>query len=160
MSVIEWKQASVAGVKLRRFTGHVGGIEVGSVEFDGSNRLWTWSSPFAEDVWGHAPTQAGAQKALAIWLRGWLERLRPVLDAHHRTESRRIGALPFHLRCAREKGAQFRIHRSVAISPAKQLTRCSLWAGWIRRSGRRSEISRTSLVFTASTNCSRSRTAS
>ena len=57
MSVIEWKQASVAGVKLRRFTGHVGGIEVGSVEFDGSNRLWTWSSPFAEDVWGHAPTR-------------------------------------------------------------------------------------------------------
>jgi hypothetical protein len=81
MSVIEWKQASVAGVKLRRFTGHVGGIEVGSVEFDGSNRLWTWSSPFAEDVWGHAPTQAGAQKALEIWLRGWLEKLRPVLDA-------------------------------------------------------------------------------
>ena len=81
MSVIEWKQASVAGVKLRRFTGHVGGIEVGSVEFDGSNRLWTWSSPFAEDVWGHAPTQAGAQKALETWLREWLERLRPVLDA-------------------------------------------------------------------------------
>ena len=81
MSVIEWKQASVAGVKLRRFTGHVGGIEVGSVEFDGSNRLWTWSSPFAEDVWEHAPTQAGAQQALETWLRGWLEKLRPVLDA-------------------------------------------------------------------------------
>ena len=32
MSVIKWKQASVAGVKLRRFTGHIGGIEVGSVE--------------------------------------------------------------------------------------------------------------------------------
>jgi hypothetical protein len=80
MSVIEWKQASVAGVKLRRFTGHVGGIEVGSVDFDGSNRLWTWSSPFAEDVWGHAPTQAGAQQALETWLRGWLERLRPVMD--------------------------------------------------------------------------------
>jgi hypothetical protein len=80
MSVIEWKQASVAGVKLRRFTGHVGGIEVGSVEFDGSNRLWTWSSPFAEDVWGHAPTQGGAQQALETWLRGWLEKLRPLLD--------------------------------------------------------------------------------
>src|SRR3954465_5661485 len=80
MSVIEWKQASVAGVKLRRLTGHVGGIEVGSVEFDGSNRLWTWSSPFAEDVWGHAPTQAGAQQALETWLRGWLEKLRPLLD--------------------------------------------------------------------------------
>ena len=88
MSVIEWKQASVAEVKLRRFTAHVGGIEVGSVEFDGSNRLWTWSSPFAEDVWGHAPTQAGAQKALETWLREWLERLRPVLDAP-RVERRR-----------------------------------------------------------------------
>jgi hypothetical protein len=37
--VIEWKQASVAGLKLRRFTGHVGGIEVGAIEFDGSNQL-------------------------------------------------------------------------------------------------------------------------
>ena len=63
----------------------------------------------------------------------------------------------FHLRCAREKRAQFRIHRSDAISPAKQLTRCSLCAGWISASGRRSEISRTSLVLTASTNCWRSR---
>src|SRR3954469_10650390 len=54
VSVIKWKQASVAGVKLRRFTGHVGGIEVGAIEYDGSNQLWTWSSPFAEDVWGHA----------------------------------------------------------------------------------------------------------
>ena len=63
MSVIKWKQASVAGVKLRRFTGHVGGIEVGSVEFDGSNRLWTWSSPFAEDVWGHAQTRESVVEA-------------------------------------------------------------------------------------------------
>src|SRR4051794_25436477 len=81
MSVIEWKQASVAGVKLRRFTGHVGGIEVGSVEFDGSNRLWTWSSPFAEDVWGHAQTREAAEQAFETWLRGWLEKLRPLLDA-------------------------------------------------------------------------------
>jgi hypothetical protein len=81
MSAIVWKQASVAGVKLQRFTGHVGDIEIGFVEYDGSNRLWTWASPFAEDVWGHAPTQAGAQQALEAWLRGWLEKLRPVLDA-------------------------------------------------------------------------------
>jgi hypothetical protein len=81
MTAVEWRQASVAGVKLRRFTGHVGDIEVGFVEYDGSNRLWTWASPFAEDVWGHAPTQASAQQALETWLRGWLEKLRPVLDA-------------------------------------------------------------------------------
>ena len=41
MSAIVWKQASVAGVKLQRFTGHVGDIEIGFVEYDGSNRLWT-----------------------------------------------------------------------------------------------------------------------
>ena len=72
MSVIEWKQASVAGVRLRRFTGHVGGIEVGSVEFDGSNRLWTWSSPFAEDVWGHAPTQAAHNRRCRLGCVGGL----------------------------------------------------------------------------------------
>ena len=38
------------------------------------------ASPFAEDVWGHAPNQEGAQQAFETWLRGWLERLRPVLD--------------------------------------------------------------------------------
>jgi hypothetical protein len=81
MSVIEWRQAAVAGVPLRRFTGHVGDIEVGFIEYDGSNRLWTWASPFAEDVWGHAPNHEGAQQAFETWLRGWLERLRPVLDA-------------------------------------------------------------------------------
>jgi hypothetical protein len=42
MSVTEWRQAAVAGVPLRRFTGHVGDIEVGFIEYDGSNRLWTW----------------------------------------------------------------------------------------------------------------------
>jgi hypothetical protein len=81
MSVIEWRQATIAGVPLHRFTGHVGDIEVGFIEYDGSNRLWTWASPFAEDVWGHAPNQEGAQQAFETWLRGWLERLRPVLDA-------------------------------------------------------------------------------
>ena len=45
MSVIDWRQATVAGVPLRRFTGHVGDIEVGFIEYDGSNRLWTWASP-------------------------------------------------------------------------------------------------------------------
>src|SRR5207253_1925386 len=81
VSVIEWKQASVAGVKLRRFTGHVGGIEVGAIEYDGSNRLWTWSSPLVEDVWGHAPHEDAAKQALEVWLRGWVGRLRPLLDA-------------------------------------------------------------------------------
>ena len=66
MSVIEWKQASVAGVKLRRFTGHVGGIEVGSVEFDGSNRLWTWSSPFAEDCHGAIQQRQGVSRCAAV----------------------------------------------------------------------------------------------
>jgi len=81
MSVIEWRQASVAGVKLQRFSGHVADIDVGFVEYDGSNRLWTWATPFADDVWGHAPSREGAQQAFETWLRGWLEKLRPVLDA-------------------------------------------------------------------------------
>ena len=80
VSVIAWKQASVAGVKLRRFTGHVGGIEVGAIEYDGSNRLWTWSSPVAEDVWWHAPSEDAAKQAFETWLRGWVGRLRPLLE--------------------------------------------------------------------------------
>jgi hypothetical protein len=47
---VAWRQAAVAGVPLRRYVGHVGEVEVGAVEFDGSNRLWTWSSPLAEDA--------------------------------------------------------------------------------------------------------------
>ena len=80
MSVIEWKQASVAGVKLRRFTGHVGGIEVRSVEFDGSNRLWTWR-PLRGGCLGPCSDQGGSQQELETWFRGWLEKLRPLLEA-------------------------------------------------------------------------------
>ena len=80
VSVVEWKQARVTGVRLRRFTGHVGGIEVGAIEFDGSNQLWTWSSPLAEDVWGHAPSEGAARQAFETWLPGWVERLRPLLE--------------------------------------------------------------------------------
>jgi hypothetical protein len=38
------------------------GIEVASVAFDGSSPLWTWSSPLAEDVWGHAQTREAAEQ--------------------------------------------------------------------------------------------------
>ncbi|GJD70640.1 hypothetical protein [Methylobacterium gnaphalii] len=75
-SKIIWMQASVAGVPLRRFVGRIGQIEVGSVEFDGSNRLWTWSSPLAEDAWGHAHDEAGAKQGFEVWLRAWLENFR------------------------------------------------------------------------------------
>ena len=77
---ITWTQASVANVPLRRFVGHVGPVEVGAVEFDGSNRLWTWSSPLAEDAWGHAQSEAGAKQGFEVWLRGWLENFRPFLE--------------------------------------------------------------------------------
>ena len=90
MSVIEWKQASVAGVKLRRFTGHVGGIEVGSVEFDGSNRLWTWSSPFAEDVWGHAPTRQARNRRWRLGYVGGLRSSVPCWMGHQSSEGGRI----------------------------------------------------------------------
>ena len=49
-SPLTWKQESVAAVPLPRFTGHVGAVLVGTVEFDGSNRLWTWFSPLVDDA--------------------------------------------------------------------------------------------------------------
>lgn len=78
---IAWTQDSVAGVPLRRHIGRVGPIEVGAVAFDGSNRLWTWSSPLAEDAWGHATDEAAAKQAFEAWLREWLENFRPFFAA-------------------------------------------------------------------------------
>ncbi|MFG5117307.1 hypothetical protein [Methylorubrum sp. POS3] len=77
---ITWTQTRSAGVPLRRFTGQAGAIEVGIVEFDGSNRLWTWWSPLAEEAWGHAQDAEGAQHGFEVWLRGWLENFRPFFD--------------------------------------------------------------------------------
>jgi hypothetical protein len=73
---ISWTQARIADVPLNRFTGCVGPIEVGAVEFDGSNRMWVWSSPLADDAWGWASNEEGAKQALETWLRGWLENFR------------------------------------------------------------------------------------
>lgn len=74
--VIGWTQASVAGVPLQRFVARVGEVEVGAVEYDGTSRLWTWSSPLVEDVWGHAQSEGGAKRAFETWLREWLENFR------------------------------------------------------------------------------------
>ena len=79
-SPITWRQDRVAGVALRRFTAHVGSVEVGAVAYDGSNRLWTWSSPLSEEAWGHAPSESGAKQAFEVWLRGWLEAFRPFFE--------------------------------------------------------------------------------
>lgn len=62
---------------LRRYVGRVGTAEVGAVEYDGSNRMWVWSTPLAEDAWGWAANEDGAQQALEAWLRDWLENFRP-----------------------------------------------------------------------------------
>ena len=75
--LIAWSRDSVAGVPLRRSVGRVGAIAVAAVEWDASNRLWTWSSPLAEDVWGHAPSECSAKQAVEFWLRSWLENFRP-----------------------------------------------------------------------------------
>ncbi len=80
-SHIVWTQDQVAGTPLRRYVGHVGGVEVGAVAYDGSNRLWTWSSPLQEDVWGHAPSEDAAKRAFEAWLRDWLGNFRPYFDA-------------------------------------------------------------------------------
>ncbi|GAB6844984.1 hypothetical protein HNR00_000015 [Methylorubrum rhodinum] len=79
-SPIVWSQARSAGVPMQRFTGHVGTVEVGIVEYDGSNRLWTWWSPLAEAAWGHGQDAEGAQRGFEAWLRGWLENFRPFFE--------------------------------------------------------------------------------
>ena len=78
---IVWTQDSVAEVPLRRFTGRVGAVEAGFVEYDGGNRMWVWSSPLAEDAWGWSATESGAKLALEAWLRRWLENFRPLLES-------------------------------------------------------------------------------
>jgi hypothetical protein len=80
MGLISWKQDSVAGLPLNRHVGRVGAVEVGAVEFDGSNRLWTWSSPLVEDAWGHAPGEQAAKEAFEFWLRDWIENFRPFFE--------------------------------------------------------------------------------
>ena len=79
-SRISWRQDSVAGVPVQRFTGHVGAVVVGTVAFDGSNRLWAWFSPLVDDAWGYAPTEQAAKQAFELWLKGWLENFRPFFE--------------------------------------------------------------------------------
>jgi hypothetical protein len=76
-SPITWRQDNVAGVPVQRHVGHAGAIEVGAVEFDGSNRMWIWSSPLAEAAWGWGSNEDAAKQALEVWLKGWLENFRP-----------------------------------------------------------------------------------
>ncbi len=76
-SPIAWTRPEIAGLPTRRTIGHVGGVEVGAVEFDPGNRLWLWSSPLADEAWGWAPSEDGARQALEVWLRAWLAPFRP-----------------------------------------------------------------------------------
>ena len=62
-NVIVWTQDSVAGVPLRRSVGRVGAVEVGTVEYDGSNRFWIWATPLQEDAWGYGASEAAAKAA-------------------------------------------------------------------------------------------------
>jgi hypothetical protein len=80
MTALTWTQQSVAGVPLQHFLAQAGNVDVGSVSFDGSNGLWAWASTLADDAWGYAPTPEGAQRALTLWLVGWLENFRPLLE--------------------------------------------------------------------------------
>ena len=76
---IAWAQATGADAPLRRFVGRVGSVEIGTVEYDGSNRMFVWSSPLAEDAWGWGPTEHAAKQALELWLKRWLENFRGLL---------------------------------------------------------------------------------
>lgn len=67
----------MAGVPLNRYVGVVGSVEVGSVDYDGSNRFWIWSTPFQEDAWGYGTTDEAAKAAFEAWLAQWLENFRP-----------------------------------------------------------------------------------
>jgi hypothetical protein len=80
MSRISWQQDTVAGVALNRHIGSVGPVEVGAVQYDGSNRFWIWSSPLQEDAWGYGPTEAAAKQAMEMWLVGWLENFRDFFE--------------------------------------------------------------------------------
>ena len=75
-ALITWTQDEVAKVRLHRFTGHVGGVQVGTVEYDGAHKLWTWWSPLSEEAWGHAQEEGGAKQGFEVWLRQWLENFR------------------------------------------------------------------------------------
>ncbi len=80
ISPIVWSRPEVFGAPARRSVGHVGEVEVGRVEFDPTNRLWLWSSGLAEEAWGWAPSEEGAQRALELWLRAWLAPFRPFFE--------------------------------------------------------------------------------
>ena len=80
MSAVLWSRQSVAGVPLRVFVGTVGEIVIGTVEFDGSNRLWVWSSPLSDEAWGYAPTEEGAKQALELWVKAWVQKFRAFFD--------------------------------------------------------------------------------
>jgi hypothetical protein len=77
MSRIQWRQDRVAGVPLNRYVGVVGTVEVGSVDYDGSNGFWIWSTPLQEDAWGYGTTEEAAKAAFEAWLTQWLENFRP-----------------------------------------------------------------------------------
>jgi hypothetical protein len=79
-SQIAWTQDVVAKVPLQRFVGRVGEVEVGTVEYDGAHKLWTWWSPFSEEAWGHAREESGAKQGFEVWLRRWLENFRPFFE--------------------------------------------------------------------------------
>ena len=81
VSAISWTQDSIANVPLQRYIGYVGEVEVGAVEFDGSNKMWVWSSQLADSAWGWATSLEGAMQALDAWLRGWLENFRPIFES-------------------------------------------------------------------------------
>ncbi|GAA0254919.1 hypothetical protein GCM10008965_24520 [Methylorubrum aminovorans] len=90
---ITWTQDGISEVPLQRFTGRVGAIEVATVEFDGSNRLWTWWSPLSDDIWGHAKDADGAKQAADVWLREWLENFRTFFEAGRRRDHAAAGAV-------------------------------------------------------------------
>ena len=79
MTSLTWTQEERAGVPLAEFVARAGAIEAGRVMYDGSNKLWVWSSPLADDAWGYGTTREAAQGGFEAWLRSWLQNFREFL---------------------------------------------------------------------------------
>jgi hypothetical protein len=75
-----WTRDGVAGVALDRHVGRAGALEEGTVMYDGSNRMWVWSSPLSDEAWGYGTSEAAAKRGFEAWLRQWLLNFRGLLD--------------------------------------------------------------------------------
>jgi hypothetical protein len=88
MSGLDWQQESTAGIALKEHVAHAGTIEAGRVMYDGSQRMWIWSSRLADDAWGYGMTAESAKAGFEAWLREWLRNFEGVMSRGSSTPPR------------------------------------------------------------------------